>query len=118
MTVKYVDDQGDEWSIWADKATIEVAGQGVKLGATAADDSLPPIPRELKPRWAPFVDASNNVRRVICYTAACAAFATPGTTLSMSLYRGSTVAPTSFTRAGKGHAERFRGKIVDAPTIS
>lgn len=119
VTVKYVDDNGDEWSMWADKVTVEVVGQGVKLGAVAADDSLPPAPRALKPRYAWFKGGTTNVyRRVVCYTKTCDAFTTAGTTLTMSPFRGTGVATETFTRSSKGYGEHFKGKKVDAPTIS
>jgi len=119
VTVKYVDDDGNNWAIWADKATIEVAGQGAKLGAAVTNGAYPPIPRWLKPRYAMFRGGTSDaLRKVICYTDDCAAFTTAGTTLTMSTFRGTTVATETFTRAGAGYAENKRRKLVDDPTIS
>lgn len=118
-TVKYVDDAGRNWAIWADKATIEVAGQGAKLGAAVTGGAYPPIPRWLKPRYVIVQNAAKTVkRRVTCYTNTCDAFSTPGTTLSMSPFRGSADAPVTFTTAKVGVSESRREPEQDDPTIS
>lgn len=118
-TVKYVDDDGGEWCIWADKATIEAAGNGADLGAAVTGGSLAPIPRWLRPRYVFATGGTSGaVRKVVCYTKTCAMFITPGTTIQMSPYRGSGVATEVFTRATQSYNERKLHKIEDDPTIS
>lgn len=118
-TVKYVDDDGNNWCIFADKATIEATGNGAKLGATVTSGGCPPIPKWLKPRYVWAKGGVSNVhRKVICYTDTAPMFATPGTSIQMSPYRGSTVASEAFTRATETYGERKRHKKQDDPTIS
>lgn len=118
-TVKYVDDDGGEWCIWADKATIEAAGNGADLGATATGGSLAPIPRWLKPRYVFAKGGTTDaVRKVICYTKNAAMFTTPGTTIQMSPYRGTGVATEVFTRDTQSYNERKYHKKGDDPTIA
>lgn len=118
-TVKYVDDAGNNWCILADKPTIEVAGQAAKLGATVTGGSCPKIPSWLKPRYVMARGGTTDaVRKFICYTAAAAAFTTPGTTLTVSTYRGSGVATEVFTTLAVGYGERKRRVMQDDPTIT
>lgn len=118
-TVKYVDDANNEWAILADKPTIEVAGQGAKLGAAVTGGGLPRIPGWLKPRYVLAEGGTTGaIRKFICYTAACAAFTTPGTTLTVSTFRGTGVATETFTTLAEGYAERKRRTNRDDPTIT
>lgn len=117
-TVKYVDDDGNNWCIWAEKTTIEHAGNGAKLGAAVTNGGCPPIPRSLKPRYVWAKGASGVLRKVICYTSSAAMFTTPGTTINMSPYRGSGVADEVFTRATETYQERKLHKKMDDPTIA
>lgn len=117
-TVKYVDDDGNEWCAWAEKTTIEHAGNGAKLGAAVTGGGLSPIPAWLKPRYVWARGAGGEMRKVICYTKTCDMFVTPGTTITMSPYRGSGVADIVFTRATQTYQERKRHKKMDDPTIA
>lgn len=118
-TVKYVDDAGNNWCILADKTTIEVAGQAAKLGATVTGGGCPPIPGWLKPRYVlARGGTSDAIRKFICYTAASAAFTTPGTTLTVQTFRGSGVATETFTTLAVGYGERKRRRNQDDPTIT
>lgn len=118
VTVKYVDDEGDEYCIWAERTTIEHAGNGAKLGAAVTGGSLPPIPGWLKPRYVWATGAGGEQRKVICYTKTCDMFITPATTINMTPYRGSGVADIVFTRGTQSYAERKRHKKLDDPTIA
>lgn len=120
VTVKYVDGANQNWCMWADKATIEATGNAAKLGATVTAGGCPPVPTWLKPRYVVVKDQATGLifRRVVCYTATASAFTTPGTTLTMSPYRGSTVATATYETVARGHDERVRNKNTDDPTLA
>lgn len=117
-TVKYVDDDGNEWCMFAEKTTIEHAGNGAKLGAAVTGGSLPPLPHAIRPRYVWARGASGVLRKVICYTKTCDMFTVAGTTINMSPYRGSGVADEVFTRATESYGERKYHKKEDTPTIA
>lgn len=103
----YTDDQGNDWAI-SGKSVYLTGADAAKYGGSAADNADKPIPGNFRPRRAQFVDATGNVKWVVCYDVACAAWATPGTTLTLNLRGVDTV----FTKG-----RRTRGESVNHQAV-
>lgn len=104
---QYTDDTGTVWAISA-KSVYVTGVDAAKYGGAAADTTHDPIPGNFKPRRAQFIDATGNVKWVVCYTTAAAAWATPGTTLTLNLRGVDTV----FTKG-----KRTRGESVNHQAV-
>lgn len=104
---QYTDDQANVWAISA-KSVYVTGVDAAKYGGQAATNDDKPIPGNFKPRRAQFVDATGNVKWVVCYTTAAAAWATPATTLTLNL-RG---VDTTFTKG-----RRTRGESVNHQAV-
>lgn len=93
---RYVDDGGNNWSIRADESNIEDVNGAAASAAPVANG----LPRNIKPRYGLWSDASGNItRKVVFLTSAgfgAANGSSPtitvgGTTLNLTYKRGETV---------------------------
>lgn len=108
----YTDDQGTDWAISAKAVYVLDPTDGAKYGGAAAAASVPAIPGNMRPRRVQAVDGSGNQRWVICYDTTCAAWATPGTQLTLD-YFGQDVAFTT-TNHNRGEKKNRRGTYQSA----
>lgn len=95
---KYLDQNGNTWTISAKSAYVTDVTDGPKLGGSLADGTeLGPIPGNFRPRKACFVDvATKSIRRyVVAYTPTATIFTDDSATLTLN-YRG---VDTAFERS-------------------
>lgn len=104
---KYTDDLGNVFSVSA-KSVYLTGADAAKYGGSAAVTSDLPIAGNFTMRKAEFVDATGNTVYVPCYDTTCAAWATPGTTLTLNLRGVDTV----FTKGTRTRGEKRNRKGV------
>lgn len=92
--IRYVSDDGNNYAISA-KAVYALDGtDGVKYGATAAQDADLRIPKDIKPRKIKCTSAGKPDKWVVVYNVTAAAWTTPGTTLTLDCNGVDTVYTT------------------------
>ena len=101
QNVVYTDDQGNEYQykVAAD-VFAQVGGDAApKIGGrdlTSADGSLPPMPRNLRPRMAVVSNAINGVRRVVCLTKTASLYLGTEPDVDLPVYNSGAPATFSF----------------------
>jgi hypothetical protein len=110
-TATYTDDQGGQWNVKVDSATIaQVTGSpsGPVIGGGVATEVHPNLRHALKPRVALCQEPTGGkVHRVICLSNTAPLYVTIGTTISLyDLDGGSAITCTMYSAEGEKHRSK------------
>lgn len=100
---RYTTADGENFRVSAKDVYVNDGTDGAKYGGQAAAADMRPLPSSFQMRSVDATSATGVTRRIVCYDTTCAAWTTPGTTVTRSLLGVDTV----FTTTAQQHAEKY-----------
>lgn len=100
----YVGDKGVTFAI---HAADDITAQDVAGGADLADKTHYAMPTNMTPRMVEVFNATEGVRKVVCYDKVCDLWTTPGTAITLPVFNDPDGAV--FTATGTQYSEKMRG---------